>query len=57
MIFHVLGVVALACAAGGVVVLATHLRRPGQPGWDAWRALALSVAGAAVAGVGLLALA
>ena len=55
--FHALGVLALVCAGGGAVVLATHLRKPGQPGWDAWTMLALSVAGAAVSGVGLLLLA
>ena len=54
MIFHVLGIVTLVCAAGGMTVLATHLRRPGQDGWDAWTMLALSVLGAAVSGIGLL---
>ena len=55
--FKVLGVMSLACAGSGVVVLATHLRRPGQEGWDAWTMLALSVVGAVVSGIGLLLLA
>ena len=53
-VFRILGVLALVCAAGGMTVLATHLRRPGQDGWDAWTMLALSVLGSAVSGIGLL---
>jgi hypothetical protein len=52
--FKLLGIGALVCAGGGVIVLATHLRKPGQPGWDAWTMLAWSVLGAAVSGIGLL---
>lgn len=55
--FHALGIVTLVCAAGGAAVCALHLRKPGQPGWDAWTMLALSVAGAAVSGLALLLLA
>lgn len=55
--FRGLGILALVCAGGGVAVLATHLRKPGQDGWDAWTLLALSVAGAAISGFGLLLLA
>jgi hypothetical protein len=55
--FHALGIVALVCAGGGAVVLATHLRKPGQDGWEAWTMLALSVVGAVVSGIGLLLLA
>ena len=55
--FHVLGIVTLVCAGGGAAVCGLYLRKPGQPGWDAWTMLALSVAGAAVSGAALLLLA